>query len=108
MDTDRKIGRRTHLRQLSLGAGVVALYAAGCGAKGGDDLVCTDTSRLSGPELATRNQLEYKDKSPNPSQNCTNCRFYTVPQAAGTCGGCILIKGPIHPLGHCKSWVVKA
>jgi hypothetical protein len=128
MKDENSISRRSFLRRLSLlgavsiGAGSV-LSACGGGsenadADGGDmdtgetepmaddSFTCTDTSGLTEQELATRQNLGYVDESPNPEKLCSNCQFYQ-PAAEGQCGGCTLIKGPIHPDGYCNSWVAK-
>ncbi|MBW2629495.1 MAG: high-potential iron-sulfur protein [Deltaproteobacteria bacterium] len=39
-------------------------------------------------------------------QSCSNCAFYKVGKE-NQCGGCTLVKGPIHPLGYCNSWAAK-
>ena len=51
-----------------------------------------------------RNSLQYVDNSPYPEKLCKNCEFWQ-PEGAAECGGCQLIKGPIHPMGYCTSWV---
>ena len=70
-------------------------------------LVCTDTSGLTAEEAAVRTTLAYVDKSPDPSKPCSGCALYK-PAGEGQCGGCQVMKGPIHPEGTCKSWVKKA
>jgi hypothetical protein len=75
----------------------------GCGDDEGE-LTCTDTSGLSEPEKQMREQQAYTDHSPERDKLCDNCRFWTAPQQPNTCGGCQVIKGPIHPKGYCKLW----
>lgn len=91
------------------GAGAVL---AGCGddgdAGGGSDLSCTDTSGLTEAEKQLRQQQEYTDSTPYPDKRCDNCQLYQAPQEEGTCGGCQVMKGPIHPAGYCKLWVAKS
>lgn len=102
-----KISRRVFLvRGATLGAAVgVTFTALGCG--GGDSLTCTDTSALTPPEQATRSNLGYVDTSPHgTAKNCTNCNFFQ-PAGENQCGGCTLVKGPIHPSGYCNSWAEK-
>ena len=96
-----QVNRRDVLRGLvalpMVGAGLLAI---GCKKQ----LSCTDVSGLSEPELKARNEtFAYVDKSPNPEQRCSNCTFFQ-PAGEGQCGGCKLVKGPIHPEGWCKSW----
>ncbi len=66
---------------------------------------CEDLSGLTEQELAMREQLKYVAQSEKEGQVCTNCRFWQAPETEGSCGGCQLIKGSIHPNGWCASWV---
>jgi len=66
---------------------------------------CDDLSGLTEQEIAMREQLQYVAQSEKEGQVCTNCRFWQPAEQEGTCGGCQLIKGPIHPNGWCASWV---
>ena len=105
MDERHAWSRRDLLR--SLGAVVVAgstpLLVVGCG---DDEFACTNLSGLTTAERQARTVLAYVDRSPQPDKRCDNCRFF---KSAGPekCGGCQLIKGPVHPKGYCKSWVTK-
>lgn len=97
--------RSVFLPVLGLGAGTV-LWA--CGDDEEDQLSCNDTSGLAPDALQLRQQQEYTDDSPYEDKVCSNCRFWQPPPQAGTCGGCQVIKGPIHPAGYCKLWAAKA
>src|SRR5687768_5396348 len=108
MAKDDAISRRSFLaRGLMLGdaAGAVPILASSCG--GGSNLQCTDTSGLTAQEIAVRQSLEYTDVSPQADKRCSICRFYTAAASQDRCGGCTLIKGPIHPDGYCKSFVAR-
>lgn len=74
-----------------------------------DDLAgtdgCNDLSGLTEREISMREQLKYVAQSEKAEQVCKNCRFWQPAQPGETCGGCQLIKGPIHPNGWCQSWV---
>ena len=123
MKDEKAISRRSFLQRMSLlgavsiGAGSL-LSACGGGSETdtgdtdtGDtdvtaDFSCTDTSGLTEQELATRENLGYVDESPDPEKLCSNCEFF-LPAGENECGGCTLIKGPIHPDGYCNSWVAK-
>jgi hypothetical protein len=71
------------------------------------ELHCDDASGLDAKDAELRRQLEYRDDSPHgESKNCANCAFYVVAKR-DECGGCTLVKGPIHPLGYCSSWAMK-
>lgn len=102
------LDRRTFLTRAALLGGVAAGagFLAACG-KGGGALVCTDTASLKPEDLATRNSLNYVDASPDPAKLCSNCTLY-MPGAKDACGGCQVVKGPIHPNGYCISWAKKA
>lgn len=86
-----------------IGAGA-GLVATGCGGEQAE-LTCTDTSGLPPADLATRQTLEYVDRTPFPEKRCDNCRFFQA--VPNQCGACQLVKGPINPAGYCKSWVAK-
>lgn len=77
-----------------------------------DDLAgtdgCNDLSGLTEREISMRDQLNYIAQSEDPKQVCKNCRFWLPAQPGDNCGGCQLIKGPIHPNGWCKSWMALA
>ena len=68
---------------------------------------CADTSGLTEAELTMRTNLKYVAESPEEGKLCDNCNFWTDPEAGQACGGCQLIKGPIHAKGYCISWVAK-
>jgi hypothetical protein len=76
-------------------------------AKPAGELKCDDVAGLAEPDKATRTNNQYVDKSTTPGKNCANCQLYK-PAAAGACGACTLVKGPIHPEGYCRVWVKKA
>ena len=123
MKDENTISRRHFLQRISLlgavsiGAGSMLSACGGgsenAGADSGEtdaaastDFSCTDTSGLTEQELATRENLGYVDESPNPEKLCSNCQFFQ-PAGENECGGCTLMKGPIHPDGYCNSWVAK-
>ena len=90
------------------GAGAVLAGCGDDGDAGGDGLTCTDTEGLTDAEKQLRQQQDYVDNSPFDDKLCDNCRFWQAPQQEGTCGGCQVVKGPIHPKGHCKLWAAQA
>ena len=122
----KDISRRDFIQRLSLfgaaGIGASTMLAA-CG--GGEQqsatpaaetpaetptaegFTCTDTSGLTEAEVTMRTQLQYVDESPDPEKLCSNCALYTAAPAEGQCGGCTVVKGPIHPDGYCTSWAPK-
>lgn len=68
-------------------------------------LKCDNTKGLKPEEIELRKSLKYTDTSPDPQKLCKNCALYVPPAKPNTCGGCTLIKGPIHPDGWCSAWV---
>ena len=121
MEFDRKMGRRSFLRQAGvaglMGAGMVLGLTACGGDKKSEEAAksaaaakpagdpCSDLSGLTADERATRTTFQYKEVSDDPAKVCTNCNFWQAPAAGQSCGGCTLVKGPIHPGGGCISWV---
>jgi hypothetical protein len=105
-----KLNRRDFLQRAAvLGATAVAgsTFIAACnreGGGGGGGLSCMDTTGLTPADIATRTSMNYVDQTTNPEQPCRTCALYQ-PAAEGACGGCTLVKGPIHPEGWCTAWV---
>ena len=91
-----------HLAVLSLSAALPAGLVA-CSRK----TTCTDVTGLSSEEVNQRNNVAtYVDFSPDPGKKCSLCVQF-VPAAPNACGGCKVVKGPIHPDGTCKLFVQK-
>lgn len=72
------------------------------------ELACTDVSALAEPDKAMRTTLNYQDRAADPAKTCKACQLYVEATEPGKCGGCQVLKGPIHPMGSCNSWVAKA
>jgi hypothetical protein len=104
-----KLSRRSALRVLSavpvLGLGVATL-STGCGKKTEPDS-CNDVSGLGEPEKAARSALQYTDRSPHADKRCELCNLYTTSSDPAKCGGCQVVKGPIHPKGYCTAFAPK-
>ncbi len=90
------------LGALAFGAGV----AVACDHKPKEPH-CSDVSALTPDEATARTTLEYVEKSPDPQKYCDNCQQFVVPAEGKACGTCKVVKGPINPKGHCKSWLAK-
>lgn len=71
------------------------------------ELDCSDTVGLFPAEIETRVRNEYTQRSPHDDQYCFNCSNFIAPAEPETCGTCKTVKGPIQPLGWCKSWTEK-
>lgn len=111
--------RRNFIQRMAVvGTAVVgATGLAACRPKEGADtagggeaaLACDDVSALTEDEKATRTSLAYVDISTTEGKNCTNCQQHQpdAANAEGACGKCLVVPGPIHPLGYCSSWTEK-
>lgn len=96
--------RRDALRTVSLTVLAAGAWGTlGCSKK---ELTCVDTTGLTPDEITARTTLGYVDKTPEPAKLCSNCIQY-VPAAPDKCGGCKVLKGPVHPSGYCKVWAAK-
>lgn len=102
------ISRRSALlNTLALTAGALlpaSALLAGCKKP---ELTCTDTTGLSADDTAARGTLKYVDRTTDQAKRCDSCQQYKAPPATGTCGGCVIMKGPIHPEGSCNVWSKK-
>jgi hypothetical protein len=101
-----KLSRRDVLQRGAVLGALAALGATAC-SKNPPALNCTDTSALSSGDLQIRTTLAYVDQSTEPGKSCANCQQFVAAAAAGTCGTCKILKGPINPAGNCKSFLVK-
>jgi hypothetical protein len=68
---------------------------------------CIHEVPLSHEQIVTRKNLGYTDQTPISTRTCDNCKLYTNPVDNSACGGCLVLSGPIHPKGYCKSWVAR-
>jgi hypothetical protein len=103
---DEKLSRRDLLEQTAALGAFVAWGASAC-SKSPAPFTCTDTTGLSPGDIQIRTSLQYVDSSTQPGKMCTGCQQFVAPAAAGTCGTCKVLKGPVHPNGYCKSFVAK-
>ncbi len=126
-DFDPKLDRRTFFRQVGItglaGVGLMlGLTACGGDKEGGAATKaaankpapppastdpCGDLTGLTTDEKNMRTTLQYVAKAADPAKPCHTCNFWQPPKDNSICGGCTLMKGPIHPDGGCISWVVK-
>jgi len=65
---------------------------------------CQNLSEMSEAEIETRDTFDYEDRSEDGTELCRTCSYWRPSQRGDFCGGCTLVKGPIHPLGTCSSW----
>jgi hypothetical protein len=103
----KPLSRRTFL--VGIPTATVALTVLqGC--KESKTLSCNATealSPLSEAERKARSSSQYVESSKLATKNCENCAHYEAPPGADQCGGCKVVKGPIHPGGYCNLWVEK-
>lgn len=109
--SDGKMGRREAAKRALMVLGAAAIAPSVLSACGGEEtsggLTCTDTTGLSPAEITTRQSQHYADASPHADKHCNGCRFFTA-GAAGQCGTCQVIRGPINPDGYCDLWAARA
>lgn len=68
---------------------------------------CSSVDGLAAEDVLPRNKLAYSDVAADPAKTCDACQQF-VPAANGDgCGGCKIMKGPIHPGGSCRSFARK-
>ena len=65
---------------------------------------CADLSGLTETDLQLRKSLSYVAESPYSDQLCDNCQYWIAAKEGQACGGCVSIRGPIHPKGYCSYW----
>ena len=68
---------------------------------------CNDISQLTPDERVTRTTFKYQPVAKDPTKLCVTCNFWIPDPQNGLCGGCTLVKGPIHPKASCISWAAK-
>lgn len=105
---DEKMSRRVVLQQsAAVGAFVAtgAFAAVACNKPAA--LTCVDTSGLAPADVQVRTALAYVDTSTEAGKTCSNCQQFIPAPAAGSCGTCKVVKGPVNPGGNCKSYVAK-
>src|SRR5690606_33934080 len=75
----KKLTRRAVLeRGAALGLVVIGA-GAGLSACGGGELDCSSPMGLTPEQRTQRQALAYVDRTPNPTQRCEVCNFYTAP-----------------------------
>ena len=92
-------------RRRLLVASSAATLGALTGCKRSDTCPAEQVNKLSAEDKKVRDTLQYTDRSPDPQKVCNRCQQYLPSDA--DCGGCKLLKGPIHPDGYCTAFVAK-
>ncbi|MEP6596540.1 MAG: hypothetical protein ABJA71_11375 [Ginsengibacter sp.] len=68
---------------------------------------CTDLSELNDNDLAARKNFNYVDVSTLKNKTCSQCNLYIPSKSRGSCGKCMLFKGPVQSIGSCTYWTQK-
>jgi hypothetical protein len=55
-----------------------------------------------------RKSLNYASVTPNASQPCNACGFFTRDESKPACGNCMIMNGPVDNNGHCDSWAARS
>jgi hypothetical protein len=66
-----------------------------------------EPAQLSEDDQRLRETLKYSDRSPYPEKMCQGCQQFLPPKEGSVCGGCKVVKGPIHPHGYCTAFLAK-
>jgi hypothetical protein len=101
------LSRRELLNNAATLSALAVFGATACGKSTPAALSCTDTSALTPSERSVRMTLGYADVSTEAGKSCLTCQQYIAAPAAGACGTCKVLKGPINPAGYCKSFAAK-
>jgi hypothetical protein len=104
---DDKISRRSLLQRTAALGTFSAFGAVSCGKRESAALVCTDTTGLSPADLSVRTVLAYVDVSTTPGKTCSTCQQFVPSPVPRSCGTCKILKGPINPIGNCKSYLAR-
>lgn len=72
------------------------------------ELTCNDTTGLSADDLAARQKtFKYAEPATDQTKTCDGCQQFKAPPTTGACGGCLVVKGSIHPKAGCSVWAMK-
>jgi hypothetical protein len=101
----RRIARRDALRHLAVfsAAAVAPGLLLACSKKPN----CQDVTGLKPEEVQQRTQVaKYVDQTMDATKKCNGCVQY-IAAGPDQCGGCKVVKGPIHPEGYCVLFAPK-
>lgn len=98
--------QRLERRRLLVSSGLLAAGALGVSCKRSETCPPEQLAKLSAEDRKLRETLHYTERSADPQKLCNACQQYLANTDAD-CGGCKLIKGPIHPAGTCVAFSAK-
>jgi High potential iron-sulfur protein len=93
--------RRCFLRS-TLAFSLLGVAQVVAGKDAASDEACGDTEESSG----LRESLHYTEQSPDQSQKCAGCAFFTIGDDK-RCGRCQILGGRVSAEGRCDSWTKK-
>jgi len=96
--------QRLTRRGLLTGGGLVVVATFACQKR---EFACTDTPQLPAPDAEARGAIKYVDRAADPTRHCDGCQHWR-PADSDSCGGCAVVRGPIHPLGTCQLFAKRA
>jgi hypothetical protein len=102
VDTSRWPRRRLLRGTLLLGGAFGGGVLGGCQHRG----ETCPPEQLAPEDAQQRETFKYTDRSLDATKQCQNCQQY-LPRPGADCGGCKLLKGPIHPAGSCVAFAAK-
>jgi hypothetical protein len=70
------------------------------------DALCADPELLSRGEEHMRRTLEYIERAPAGTQQCSGCQFFSA-RGEGDCGHCEILNGAVSRQGRCSSWAAR-
>lgn len=63
--------------------------------------VCSDEATLAPADVKARQKAGYVSRTTDADRGCEKCQQWLEGQE-GNCGGCKLLRGPIHPKATCR------
>jgi hypothetical protein len=103
-DDRTELGRRGFIGVV---AGLAGTSVIGCKKSAAvESLACTDVSTLAEPDRTAREAVGYADRCAETAKQCEACRYFV--SASAGCGGCKLVRGPVHPMGTCRVFAPRA
>ena len=102
----REFTRRGLLSLIAAQAGGLVTVASLVGCKE-REFTCLPDAKLPEAEFKARNAVEYVERAADATRRCDACQHWQ-PGADDGCGGCAVLRGPIHPLGTCRIFAQRA
>lgn len=92
-------------RDLLSGGGLAALAGVvNCQKR---EFSCLEPDQLPEPDFKARQAVGYVERAADAARRCDACQHWQ-PAEDDSCGGCAVLRGPIHPLGTCRVFTQRA